>query len=118
LRAASSIFSRGATTWARDIAYATVKLPAAPPTRLFHLTAAGETTWHRFATEISRQAALTPVVNAIGAAEYPTAARRPANSVLDTTGLRQATGAIATWDEGLTACLGELLAAGTPLAPG
>ena len=40
---------RGAPTWARDIAEATVKLLAAPPNGLFHLTAAGETTWHGFA---------------------------------------------------------------------
>ena len=110
---------RGAPTWARDIAAATVRLLAAPPTGLFHLTAAGATTWHGFATEIFRQAALTPIVNAIGAAEYPAAARRPANSVLDTTKLRQTTGvAIAAWDERLTACLGELLATGTPPVPG
>jgi ATP-dependent exoDNAse (exonuclease V) alpha subunit len=64
--------------------------------------------------EIFRQAALTPIVNAISAAEYRAAARRPANSALDTTKLRQMTGiAIAAWDERLTACLGELLATGT-----
>jgi dTDP-4-dehydrorhamnose reductase len=109
----------GAPTWARDIACATVRLLAAPPTGLFHLTAAGETTWHGFATEIFRQAALTPVVNAISAAEYPTAARRPANSVLDTAKLRQTTGiAIAAWDERVTACLSEVLAAGKAPAAG
>jgi dTDP-4-dehydrorhamnose reductase len=110
---------RGAPTWARDIAAATVRLLTEPPNGLFHLTTGSATSWHGFATEIFRRAALTPIVNAIGAAEYPAAARRPANSVLDTTKLRQTTGvAIATWDERLTACLGELLATGTPLVAG
>ena len=102
---------RGAPTWARDIADATVKLLAAPPTGLFHLTAAGETTWHGFTTEIFRRTALTPVVKPIHAAAYPTAARRPANSVLDTAKLRRATGiAIPPWTDRLAACLAELLA--------
>lgn len=110
---------RGAPTWARDIADATVKLLAAPPTGLFHLTAAGETTWHGFATEIFRQAGLTPVVAAIGAAAYPAAARRPANSIRDGTKLRQMTGvAIAAWDERVRACLGERLASNAPPAAG
>jgi dTDP-4-dehydrorhamnose reductase len=108
---------RGAPTWARDIADATVKLLAAPPTGLFHLTAAGETTWHGFATEIFRRAALTPVVKPIHAAAYPTAARRPANSVLDTAKLRHGTGiAIPPWADRLAACLAELLAGRGPAA--
>jgi dTDP-4-dehydrorhamnose reductase len=107
----------GAPTWARDIADATVKLLAAPPTGLFHLTAAGETTWHGFATEIFRRAALTPLVKPIHAAAYPTAARRPANSVLDTAKLRHATGiAIPPWADRLAACLAELLAGRGPAA--
>jgi dTDP-4-dehydrorhamnose reductase len=53
----------------------------------YHFTATGMTTWHGFATRIvAAQAALTgrtPKVTAITSAEYPTPARRPANSVLD-----------------------------------
>jgi len=53
----------------------------------YHFAGGGETTWHGFATEIvARQLPLTgrnPRVVAITTAEYPTAARRPRNSVLD-----------------------------------
>lgn len=59
----------------------------------WHLTAAGETNWHAFAREILEQAfarALIPrmpEVVAITTAEYPTRARRPAYSCLDTSSL-------------------------------
>lgn len=60
----------------------------------WHLTAAGETSWHGFATEIMRQAsesgmlAHAPEVTAITTADYPTRARRPAYSCMDTKRLR------------------------------
>lgn len=59
-----------------------------------HLAAAGETSWHGFAEAIFAEAlargllARAPRVIAIGAADYPTPAQRPAYSVLDTQALR------------------------------
>ncbi len=58
---------------------------------VFHLTCAGETTWHGFASKIidaARAARLRRPVTAqavepIPTSAYPTAARRPCNSVLD-----------------------------------
>jgi dTDP-4-dehydrorhamnose reductase len=54
---------------------------------IYHFTGTGVTTWHGFATQIvTAQASLTgrhPKVIAITTADYPTAARRPANSELD-----------------------------------
>jgi dTDP-4-dehydrorhamnose reductase len=58
-----------------------------------HLVAGGETTWHGFAQAIFVEAhargliAREPRVQAIRADEYPTRARRPAYSVLDTSRL-------------------------------
>jgi dTDP-4-dehydrorhamnose reductase len=53
----------------------------------YHFAGSGVTTWHAFATRIvAAQAPLTgraPRVTAISTKEYPTAARRPANSALD-----------------------------------
>jgi len=53
----------------------------------YHFTAAGATSWHGFAAAIvAAQAPLTgraPKVIAITTAEYPAAAARPANSLLD-----------------------------------
>ena len=105
---------RGAPTWARDIAAAAMQLLANPPNGLFHLTASGATTWHGFACEIMRQAGLTPAVHPIRSDEYKTAARRPANSVLDNARLRHAAGIVMpAWDESLVKCLGEILQART-----
>jgi dTDP-4-dehydrorhamnose reductase len=56
----------------------------------YHLTAAGHTSWHGFATEIVTLAhsaeliARAPIIDAITSAQYPTPAKRPAWSVLDT----------------------------------
>jgi len=53
-------------------------------TGVFHLTAAGRTTWHEFATLIvASMPPPRPAVLAIPSSEFPTAARRPANSCLD-----------------------------------
>lgn len=53
----------------------------------FHLTGAGETSWHGFATEIFRLARehghKAPIVTPIPATDYPVPAARPAYSVLD-----------------------------------
>ncbi len=58
---------------------------------LYHVVAAGETSWHGYARHVISRAIArgevlksTPgTVNAISTAEYPTAARRPLNSRLD-----------------------------------
>jgi dTDP-4-dehydrorhamnose reductase len=82
----------GCPTAAADIArtLATITLrmiedPAAP-VGTFHFVNDGATTWCEFAREIFRQERDTgiavPEVEAIGTADYPTPARRPANSVL------------------------------------
>ena len=84
----------GAPTWSRDIAVATASivkqwLPGRSNSGVYHLTAAGKTSWHGFAAEairIRREmhagqenfARLT----AISTAEYPTPAVRPRNSQL------------------------------------
>jgi dTDP-4-dehydrorhamnose reductase len=61
---------------------------------LWHLTAAGETSWHGFAEAIFARAVeqgllpRAPRVVPIPTSEYPTRARRPAYSCLDTAKLR------------------------------
>ncbi len=78
---------RGAPTSAKAIAEATVRIlggGAALPTGIYHMTAGGATTWCGFARAIFAGAGMTaqPRVTAIASSEYPTPARRPANSVL------------------------------------
>lgn len=61
----------------------------------WHLTARGETSWHGFAEAIfegaveRRLIARAPKVEAISTADYPTPARRPAYSCLDTSTLER-----------------------------
>jgi dTDP-4-dehydrorhamnose reductase len=57
---------------------------------LYHLSPGGSTSWHGFATEVLRRFGHEQVeVQAISTAEYPTAAQRPAYSVLATAKLRR-----------------------------
>lgn len=84
------------------------------PTGLFHMVAAGETTWAGFAEEIFRQSAAlggpSARVQPIASADYPRPARRPANSRLDTTRFRATFGhALPAWQDGVRRCLVALL---------
>lgn len=116
----------GAPTWSRMIAEATGQvlaqcfsplatrhLPLAELTGIYHLTAAGQTSWHGFA-----QAALeypspitrhpSPRLIPIPTAEYPLPAPRPPNSVLSNEKLRQRFGlALPGWEASLKLCLGQ-----------
>ena len=56
---------------------------------LYHLTAQGQTTWHGFAQAIMRKAGLDVPIEAITTADYPTPAKRPAYSVLDSSKLQR-----------------------------
>jgi dTDP-4-dehydrorhamnose reductase len=82
----------GSPTSARDIAEAILQIaPSVARDRslsgTYHFTADGVTTWHGFASRIVDVAASItarrPNVTPIRTAEYPTPAKRPANSQLD-----------------------------------
>lgn len=86
----------GAPTWSRDIAQATACiakqwLPNGAGSGVYHLTAAGKTSWHGFAAQaLDLLTQIQPAgrekfarLVAIRSAEYPTAAARPQNSTLD-----------------------------------
>ena len=115
----------GAPTWSRDIAQATALLAArvSGPWRagapedvhgLYHFSAAGETTWYGFTREILRLAnqhgrELDVDLKPITTAEYPTAAERPAYSVLSSERLGRVLGIHAPdWRESLANCVADL----------
>lgn len=81
----------GSPTWTADVARVVVELVAArAPAGTYHATATGRTTWCTFARDVLDSAGLTDVpVRAVTSAQFPTAARRPEFSVLDTEGLRR-----------------------------
>jgi dTDP-4-dehydrorhamnose reductase len=80
---------------------------------IYHLTAAGRTSWAGFASAIMERAVASgqlgraPVVHPITTAEYPTRARRPSWSVLDTEKARRQFGVPRLeWRDDLTQELG------------
>ena len=80
-----------------------------------HLAAAGQCSWHAFATAIFEGAAerglivRVPRVVPVATSEYPTRARRPAWSVLDCERLEAAFGLqLPAWEQGLAGVLDEL----------
>jgi dTDP-4-dehydrorhamnose reductase len=86
-----------------------------------HLTAQGETTWHGFAAEIfaglSRRGHPVPELQAITTADYPTAARRPEYSCLDSSKAERVFGVrLGPWRESADMCL-SVLAKRMELAP-
>jgi dTDP-4-dehydrorhamnose reductase len=88
----------------------------------YHFTGAGAVTWHGFAEAIFELAepwrGPPPRVEAITTADYPTAAQRPANSVLDCSRIGKAFGITPRpWREALADVIRELYegdAGGTP----
>jgi dTDP-4-dehydrorhamnose reductase len=81
---------------------------------IYHLAGDEAVSWHGFAASIfDRLAARTgksPALTPITTADYPTPARRPANSVLDCTKIRQDYGIAApSWRAGLDRVLETLL---------
>lgn len=111
---------RGSPTSAADLARAlreiAARMVADPraPTGTYHFTNIGEISWAGFATEIFRQSLMRggpfARVEPISAAEYPTAARRPANSVLSQTAIQQDYYLISRpWAEALSDILDELI---------
>ena len=105
---------RGAPTSSMAIAGAVAQVLSAAnlskkPGGIYHLSAAGETTWHGFATEILKGKGLNTPVVAIRSNEYPVAARRPKNSLLDNSKLGATFGiALPDWRQSLPAVLAAI----------
>jgi dTDP-4-dehydrorhamnose reductase len=101
----------GAPTSAAAIANATARLveqslSIAPG--IYHMTAAGSTSWCGFARAIFDAGVLStqPRVQPISSADYPTPARRPANSVLSNDKFAQSFGfRLPTWQQQLNEVL-------------
>jgi dTDP-4-dehydrorhamnose reductase len=79
---------------------------------VYHLATSGQTSWHGFAeaivSRLAKETRKCRVVEAISSAEYPMAARRPANSVLDCQKLRRTFGIrLPGWEEGLDLVMEE-----------
>ena len=74
---------RGVPTTSGFLAEKTLALLVKDASGLLHLVPGGETTWYEFAREIVRLMGSPSEVQPIKTGEFPAAAHRPANSVLD-----------------------------------
>jgi dTDP-4-dehydrorhamnose reductase len=108
----------GCPTWCRLIAEATAQVVSKSATAqgldpawfqenggLYHLAAQGSATWYEFARAILETQEKHARITAISSAEYPTPARRPRNSALDSSRIHRQLGiALPDWRVGLALC--------------
>ena len=87
---------------------------------LYHLVASGTTTWYDYANLVFEEARAAGIklaiekLNAVGTNAYPTAARRPLNSRLNTTKFQQNFDLVLpTWEVGVKRMLVELFSTST-----
>ncbi|MDJ0702254.1 MAG: dTDP-4-dehydrorhamnose reductase [Leptolyngbyaceae cyanobacterium MO_188.B28] len=109
----------GAPTWAKDIALTVahmINLPVSKTAGIYHYTNSGVISWYDFAIAIFAEAihlgllTKAPEVIPITTADYPTLARRPANSALSCTKITELLGHYPPyWRESLRKMLSELV---------
>ena len=108
---------KGRPTHAKDLAIATMKMIEAIEAGktikgVYHFANQGETTWFDFAKKIQSVAGLTCEVNPIKTVDFPTPAKRPAYSVLDTSRIeKEISLQIPHWETALQACYDQIMKA-------
>ena len=103
----------GCPTYAADLAAAIMQIITSNQSNknpgIYHYSNAGITNWYEFAVAIKKITGSSCLVNPITTAEYPTAAKRPAYSVLDSTKIKETFGIpILIWENSLEKCLALL----------
>ena len=81
----------GCPTYAADLAQVIIKIIPQlthSGTKIYHYANEGQASWYEFAEEIIKQSQLNCTVTPIPTSDYPTAATRPAYSVLGTTKIK------------------------------
>ncbi len=100
----------GCPTYAADLALAIMQIIVSNKSNknpgIYHYTNAGVTNWYEFAVAIKKLTGSNCIVNPITTAQYPTAAKRPAYSVLDTSKIKDVFAlSIPDWEDSLQKCL-------------
>lgn len=114
---------KGAPTWCRSIARATVSVIASAGndpvgfikqnSGIYHMTCGGETNWFEFARSIAehmqKHGSKTAKISPVPTTSYPTPAKRPMYSVLDNTKLNKTFNVkLPDWREALVECMQEM----------
>ena len=95
-------------TYAKDAAKALLSLlNSGAEAGVYHIVNSGDATWYEFAAMIVESAQVMADVIPIPSTEYPTVARRPRYTVLDTSKVSSCIGPMAPWQEALQAYLSE-----------
>ncbi|MFT3981610.1 MAG: dTDP-4-dehydrorhamnose reductase [Ferruginibacter sp.] len=98
----------GCPTYAADLAAASMQIitHADPVPGIYHYCNEGIINWYEFATAIKEIAASPCIVNGIPTSAYPTPAKRPAYSALNTEKIRSVFGIrIPVWKDSLERCM-------------
>ena len=105
---------KGRPTYAKDLAMATIQLliainAGATIKGVYHYANTGETTWFAFAEKIKELAGLECNLSAISSDQFPTPAKRPFYSVLDTHKIEKDLGIQSpNWEMALKQCIQQL----------
>ncbi len=105
---------KGRPTYAKDLANATIQILIAlnegkQIRGIYHYANKGETTWFGFAEKIKALAGLQCDLKAISSDQFPTPAKRPYYSVLDTQKIENDLGIeIPSWEIALKQCIDQL----------
>lgn len=98
----------GCPTYAADLADAIMKIISSGLKKpgIYHYSNQGITTWYGFATAIKELSNSNCKVNPVTTAEYPTAAKRPGYTAMDSSKIRDAFSiSIPQWKESLKNCI-------------
>jgi dTDP-4-dehydrorhamnose reductase len=105
---------KGRPTYAKDLAITTMKMIQAINAGktikgVYHFANMGETTWYDFADKIKAIAGLDCVLNPVETKDFPTPAKRPSYSVLDTSKIEQDLAIdIRHWEDALKDCIDHI----------
>jgi dTDP-4-dehydrorhamnose reductase len=105
---------QGRPTYARDLATASIQILNAlnlglPIKGIYHFSNTGETTWFDFAQKIKELAGLECTLTPINSDQFPTPAKRPNYSVLDTQKIEKELNLhIPHWELALSDCILQL----------
>lgn len=98
----------GSPTYTADLAQLLLQMAQSEKYGIYHASNEGFCSWSQFATEIFRLAEKNVAVKAITTAEYPTKAKRPANSRMDKSKIASEFQALPTWQSALQRYLKEI----------
>jgi len=98
----------GRPTSAQHLASASLSLLEKNARGAFHVTDAGECSWHGFACEIAKLSGNTCDIKPCGSSQFPRPASRPAYSVLDISKAEAIIGAMSNWKHNLASVIEQM----------